>query len=178
MKSKIRQMVADTVDSKPYNQCITCTRLGKTCGGANFLSMQIIRMGEWARIRKEYLGWTNEYIATETGISQTTIAKFLSGNIEDLKVSTAQTILGFLSCNFNGSMPCYDFNSPDMIETHTPISAQKIQHLEKEIASLEKQLLEAKEEAQRKIDYLKAENMRKDALLEKKDLLIEKLAIK
>ena len=78
MKSKIKQLVADTKDSKPYNQCITCGHFGTTCGGANFLSMPIYRMGEWARIRKEYLGWTNEYIAEQTGVSLGTVTRFAS----------------------------------------------------------------------------------------------------
>ena len=178
MKSKIKQLVSETKDSKPYNQCITCGHFGKTCGGANFLSMHVKRMGEWARIRKEYLGWTNEYIANETGVSEGTIARFLAGHLDEIKVTTAQAILGFLSNDFCGSMPCYDFNS---VETSSPVSDLKIQHYEKQIASLEKQIVDLIGENQKNIDFLKAELekrtlslMRKDEIIEKKDAIIEK----
>ena len=171
MKSKIKQLVTETRDTKPYNQCITCAHFGKTCGGANFLSMNIHRMGEWARIRKEYLGWTNEYIATETGVSLTTVANFLAGHMEDIKLTTAQAILGFLSNDFAGAMPCYDMNSPETETSVSPLTFQKMQQLEREVARLEQQLTDAKAEEARKIEYLRAE-------IEKRDSLISKLVSK
>lgn len=178
MKSKIKQLVTETIDTKPYNQCITCAHFGKTCGGANFLSMNIHRMGEWARIRKEYLGWTNEYIATETGVSLTTVANFLAGHMEDIKLTTAQAILGFLSNDFAGSMPCYDMNSPETETSVSPLTFQKMQQLERENARLERELIETKEDSRRKLIYLKDAIVQKDALIEKKDALIEKLTNK
>ena len=164
MKSKIKQLVADTKDSKPYNQCITCGHFGTTCGGANFLSMPIYRMGEWARIRKEYLGWTNEYIADQTGVSLGTVTRFLAGHTDDIKLTTVQAIIGLLSKDFCGSMPCYDFNS---VEASSPIAELKIQYYERAISQLKEQLAEAKDEAQKKIDYLRADIAKKDALIEK-----------
>ena len=181
MKSKIKQLVSETKDSKPYNQCITCAHFGKTCGGANFLSMNIKRMGEWARIRKEYLGWNNEYIATETGVSVTTVARFLAGHIEELKVTTAQAILGFLSNDFCGSMPCYDMNSVEPADAPHPVTAHKLQQYEKDIQRLENQIVDLICENQKKIDFLKSELekrtlslMKRDEIIEKKDAIIEK----
>ena len=181
MKSKIKQLISDTKDFKPYNQCITCENFGKTCGGANFLSMHIKRMGEWARIRKEYLGLTNENIAQATGVSVATVARFLAGTIEELKVTTAQAILGFLSNDFCGSMPCYAINSIEPIETTSPVTSQKIQQYEKDIQRLENQIVDLVCENQKKIDFLRAELekrtlslMKKDEIIEKKDAIIEK----
>lgn len=146
-------------EEKPYNRCIDCMHIGNLCDGPNFLAMDPNRIAEWARLRKDYLHfkdpkWTNEYIASKTGYSYTTVSKFMAGRIEDLKVSTASAILRVLVNGTWGQYPC--------------VLASGELDYEPECDHL-RELLDAE---QRKVQFLKEQVILKDniiaALIEKK----------
>ena len=96
---------------KPYNRCIDCEHIGQKCDGPDFLAMEMPRLCEWARLRKDFLHkqdhkWTNSYIAQQADMSLTTVNRFFSGDLEDLKFSTAARILRILINGTWGQYPC------------------------------------------------------------------------
>lgn len=96
---------------KPYNRCIDCEYIGQKCDGPDFLAMDIHRLCEWSRLRKDYLHrrdakWTNAHIAERADMSLTTVNRFFAGDIEDLKFSTAARILRVLVNGTWGQYPC------------------------------------------------------------------------
>lgn len=98
-------------EAKAYNTCIDCTQFGKFCDGPNFLTMDMNRLCEWSRLRKDYLHgldskWTNSYISEQSGISKVTIDRFLSGKVDDLKFSTISSIIRVLVDGTWGQYPC------------------------------------------------------------------------
>lgn len=98
-------------EEKPYDRCLSCAYIGKQCDGPNFLAMDMPRLCEWCRLRKEYLHrkdakWTNAFIAEESGLSKVSIDRFLSGNVEDIKMSTVSRILKILINGTWGQYPC------------------------------------------------------------------------
>ena len=98
-------------EDKPYNACLNCAFIGKRCDGPNFLAMDIPRLAEWCRLRKEYLyghdpKWTNAYIADKAMVSKASIDKFFSGKSEDIKATTLSLILRVLVNGSWGEYPC------------------------------------------------------------------------
>lgn len=98
-------------EDKPYNRCIDCIYIGVRCDGPNFLAMDIARLSEWARLRKDFLHrkdpkWTNEYIAKLADVSYTTVSRFMVGDLDDIKFSTAAAIIHVLINGTWGQYPC------------------------------------------------------------------------
>jgi len=139
-------------EEKPYNRCITCDHIGLNCDGPNFLAMDIPRLSEWCRLRKEYLHrqdpkWTNAFIAEQAKMSKVSVDRFLSGNAEDIKTSTVTAILKVLVDGSWGQYPCAwassgkdDPHECDRLKEKLEEKREKIVHLEKEIEHLEEQL--------------------------------------
>ena len=140
-------------EEKPYNQCLDCIYIGKKCDGPNFLAMDIKRLSEWARLRKNYmhskdLKWTNEHIANLSGLSLTTVSRFLSGDLEDIKLSTAAAIVRVLVNGTWGQYPCTmaageddDIDKDHLVEQLHAEKA-KTEYLKKQVEFKEKQMLE------------------------------------
>ena len=178
MKNKVRQFAVAYPELAELALCITCDDLGVTCKGSSLSAMTVEQRSVWCRLRKEFLGLTNEDISQGTKISIKTVANFHAGNVDDVKLTTSHTIMSFLCNGFGGVCPCLKQMITDSVDAPHPVNAHKIQQLEKENARLEKQLEEMKADAQTKLQFLKEALDRKDAIIEKKDALIEKLVSK
>ena len=98
------------VEEKPYNACLDCANLGKTCDGPNFLAMTIDRWVEWCRLRKIYIGMTNQQLAELSGVAVPSIERILSGKTKDPMLSTVQHITKALVNGSWGQYPCADPN--------------------------------------------------------------------
>lgn len=107
---------------------------------------------EWSRLRKNYLHskelkWTNEYIANLSGLSLTTVSRFLSGDLEDIKLSTAAAIVRVLVNGTWGQYPCAmaagedDIDKDHLVEQLNAEKA-KTEYLKKQVEFKEKQMLE------------------------------------
>jgi hypothetical protein len=181
LKTKVRQFALAYPDLAQLGLCITCEDLGNSCKGSSLSAMTVEQRSAWCRLRKEYLGITNEQISQGTKISIKTVANFLAGNVDDVKLTTSHTIMTYLCNGFQGVCPCLKQMINDTADTPHPVNAHKLQQYEKDIQRLEKQLVDVICENQKKIDFLKAELekrtlslMRKDEIIEKKDAIIEK----
>lgn len=163
-------------EEKPYNRCIDCIHIGVRCDGPDFLAMEIPRLCEWARLRKDYLHrkdakWTNAYIAEESKISKTTVDRFFTGKLEDLNFTTAARIIRILVNGTWGQYPCSMaaiaeqeqeyIDNPAIVE-----QCRQLQTALDNISAEHKAEIEAvRAKAQETIDLLKGGVAKRDELL-------------
>ena len=155
-------------EEKPYNSCIDCIHIGRNCDGPNFLAMEMTRLSEWCRLRKEYLHrsdpkWTNAYIAEQAGLSKVSVDRFLSGNADDLKISTTARILKVLVNGTWGQYPC----------SLADVADQSSEDLSAECARLKSELESAKSESQQKIAFLREQIEFKEKQMVAKDKILQ-----
>lgn len=132
-----------SLEEKPYNMCLDCRFIGKKCDGPNFLAMDTDRWCEWCKLRKEYLGWTNAYVAEQAGVSKISVDRVMSGNVKDLRISTMQAVTKALVNGSWGQYPCAmaDMSAPETVYTDNPELLSKCETLQ---AALDKQAAEHK----------------------------------
>lgn len=175
-------------EEKPYNTCLNCIHIGKKCDGPNFLAMDTERWCEWCRLRKEYLRWTNAHVAELSGISKISVDRIMSGNIDDLRLSTMRAITKVLVNGSWGQYPCVfaSLSEPQTVYLDSPALMEKAEKAARECerlqAVLEKlteehraSLADAHSADQRKIDFLKEQVRIKDEQLSAKDRQIAEL---
>lgn len=163
-----------TLEEKPYNMCVNCAHIGKRCDGPNFLAMEMPRLCEWCRLRKNHLHnldpkWTNAYIAEQASISKVSVDRFLSGNIDDIKTSTIARILKVLVNGSWGQYPCtMAAEEKTPIYVDNPTLVERCEHLQADLAAV-------RADDREKIDFLKEQLAGKDKLLrERYDFLKRK----
>lgn len=150
-----------------FNRCIKCERIGQDCV-PNLLSLPWVDLLAWWKERQKFLGWTNQTLSEESGIPVGTINRIKAGE-DDARYSTMRSIIHALLGGYSVEFPCQKKLDQEFANIET---------LEKrcaELASLNEgfnaKLQEVKDEAQKKIDYLRTENDRKAKIIEK---LLEK----
>ena len=77
-------------------KCITCEKLGVSCGGPNFLLMTSQEVAEWCKERKKYLKITRDKLKDLTGVPLGTLNRFFSGNNSYFYFDTACKIIKVL----------------------------------------------------------------------------------
>lgn len=89
-----------------YDRCLACQYLGNGCDGPRTTSMTAERWCQWCRALKELRGYTNAYIASSTGLSETTIERIMAGKAsQDIMRFTAGKLEDFL-IGSSGQWPC------------------------------------------------------------------------
>lgn len=163
-----------TLEEKPYNRCITCSSIGIHCDGPNFLAMEMPRLSEWCRLRKDYLHslapkWTNAYIAEQAGVSKVSIDRFLSGNVEDIKISTVARILKVLVNGSWGQYPCaMAADEKEPVYMDNPMLVERCERLQADLEAV-------RADDRQKVDFLKDQlKFNEDQLAEKDKLLRER----
>lgn len=144
MKNNVIEIVKQKAEDKPYNKCITCPNLGIRCDGPNFLAMSGERWVEWCKLRKDFLGWSNQEVSELSGVSKTTVDRILSGHGGDIRNSTMEAITKALVNGTWGQFPCADPNPSG----NDPL-------LEKELEQLRRELEKSEDTSQKQTDYLK-----------------------
>jgi predicted transcriptional regulator len=146
-----------------FNRCIKCERIGQDCV-PNLLALPWADLLNWWKERQKYLGWTNQTLSEESGIPVGTINRIKAGE-DDARYSTMRSIIHALLGGYSVEFPCQKKLDQEFATIET---------LEKrcaELASVNEgfnaQLQEVKDEAQKKIDYLRLENDRKAKIIEK-----------
>lgn len=168
-----------TLEEKPYNRCINCESIGKKCDGPNFLAMTAERRSEWMRLRKEYLHslepdkWTSAYIAEAAGVSKVTVARALSGDMKDIRISTIENILRVLVNGSWGQYPCAMVSGQG---TDSPALLQRAEAAESECARLRAALDSMSQGRQSEIAEAHASDRAKiDHLIKETEFLEEQL---
>lgn len=165
-----------TLEEKPYNQCVKCVHIGQKCDGPNFLAMTTERWCEWCYLRKVFLGWSNARIAELAGVSKISVDRVMSGNVKDLRNTTQQAITKALVNGTWGQYPCT--MSAPLDSEHTD-STELLARCERLQSALDSIAAEHREEVanlraddQRKIDFLRDQVKFKEKQMDAKDKLL------
>lgn len=161
----------ETLEEKPYNICVSCTRLGETCDGPNFLAMSVDRWCEWCHLRRDFLKWKNQTIADKSGISKISVDRIMAGDVKDLRITTMQAVTRALVDGVWGHAPCVLVTETEKeIYVDNPVIVAQCQHLQNTIDSLsanhQTELAAVRAEAQEKIDFLRDQIAIKDKQIE------------
>ena len=157
----------ETLEEKPYNICVSCTRLGETCDGPNFLAMSVDRWCEWCHLRRDFLKWKNQTIADKSGISKISIDRIMAGDVKDLRITTMQAVTRALVDGVWGHAPCVLVTETEKeIYVDNPAIIAQCQHLQNTLEHLSEdyksELATVRAEAQQKIDFLRDQIAIKD----------------
>lgn len=168
----------ETLEDKPYNICISCSRIGQTCDGPNFLAMTVERWCEWCHLRRDYLGWKNQIIAEKAGVSKISVDRIMSGDAKDLRITTMQAVTKALVNGTWGQSPCVLVTETEKeIYVDNPVIIAQCQQLQNTLDTLseeyKKELASVREEAQKKIDFLRDQVTIKDKQIEWMHSLIQ-----
>ena len=161
----------ETLEEKPYNICISCPKIGQTCDGPNFLAMSVERWCEWCHLRRDYLKWKNQTIADKSGVSKMSVDRIMSGDVKDLRITTMQAVTRALVNGAWGQSPCVLVTETEKeIQVDNPVIVAQCQHLQNTLDTLtedyKKGLAFIREEAQKKIDFLREQVAIKDKQIE------------
>ena len=157
----------ETLEEKPYNICISCSKLGQSCDGPNFLAMSVERWCEWCHLRRDHLNWKNQTIADKAGLSKISIDRIMAGDVKDLRISTMQAVTKALVNGSWGQSPCVLVTETEKeIDVDNPVIVAQCQQIQNTLDALSVQYSEEvaaiRAEAQRKIDFLREQVAIKD----------------
>lgn len=162
----------ETLEEKPYNICISCSKIGQGCDGPNFLAMSVERWCEWCHLRRDHLKWKNQTIADKAGISKVSVDRIMAGDVKDLRITTMQAVTRALVNGSWGQSPCVlvTAESEKEIFADNPVLVAQCQQLQNSLDTLSAQYSEEqitiRAEAQKKIDFLRAQVEIKDRHIE------------
>lgn len=161
----------ETLEEKPYNICVSCPHIGQRCDGPNFLAMSVERWCEWCHLRRDYLKWKNATIAERAGISKISIDRIMAGDMKDLRITTMQAVTRALVNGSWGQSPCVLVAETEKeIYVDNPVIIAQCQHLQNSLDTLSEEykteLAFAREDAQKKIDFLREQIAIKDKQIE------------
>lgn len=168
----------ETLEEKPYNICISCSKLGQSCDGPNFLAMSVERWCEWCHLRRDHLKWKNQTIADKAGVSKVSIDRIMAGDVKDLRITTMQAVTRALVNGSWGQSPCVLVTESEKeIYVDNPVIIAQCQHLQNTLDALTEEYKSARasyrDEAQRKIDFLREQVAIKDKHIELLHSLIQ-----
>ena len=160
-----------TLEEKPYNICISCSKLGQSCDGPNFLAMTVERWCEWCHLRRDHLKWKNQNIADKAGVSKVSVDRIMAGDVKDLRITTMQAVTRALVNGVWGHSPCVLVTETEKeIYVDNPVIIAQCQHLQNTMDTLsaeyKTELAFVREEARKKIDFLREQVAIKDKHIE------------
>ena len=171
MRGNVMPFSPQTLEEKPYNICISCPKIGQSCDGPNFLAMSVERWCEWCRFRKEYLGWKNGTLAEKAGVAKISVDRIMKGDVKDLRITTMQAVTKALVNGSWGQSPCVLVaESEKQTYADNPVIIAQCTHLQntldRTITDHKQEIATIREEAQRKIDFLRDQVTQKDKQLD------------
>lgn len=161
----------ETLEEKPHNICISCSRIGQTCDGPNFLAMPVERWCEWCRLRRDFLNWKNSTLAEKSGVSKISVDRIMSGDVKDLRITTMQAVTKALVNGTWGQSPCVLVTETEKeIYVDNPVIIAQCQNLQNTLDNLsaeyKAEVVAIRAEAQKKIDFLRDQIAVKDKQIE------------
>lgn len=160
-----------SLEENPYIICVSCTKIGQTCDGPNFLAMTVDQFCSWCKVRRDYLGWKNGYVAEKAGVSKMSVDRVMAGDSKDLRITTMQAIARALVNGIWGKSPCVLVNESEKeVYVDNPVIIAHCQHLQNSLDKLSEdyraELAYVREEAQNKINFLREQVAIKDRHIE------------
>ena len=155
-----------SLEKNPYIVCVSCAKIGKTCDGPNFLAMTVDQFCTWCKVRKDYLGWKNGYIAEKACVSKMSVERVMAGDSKDLRITTMQAIARVLVNGVWGQSPCVLVNESEEVYRDNPAIVAQCQHLQntldKLVGEYQAEAKAIRSELQEKIQFLKEQIAIKD----------------
>ena len=74
-------------------KCVSCERLGKSCGGPDFYLLSPSELTEWCKARKIYMGLSNAKVSELSGVPRGTVDSFFASARPDFRYDTIRNIL-------------------------------------------------------------------------------------
>ena len=169
----------ETLEEKPHNICISCSRIGQSCDGPNFLAMPVERWCEWCHLRRDFLGWRNSTIAEKAGVSKISVDRIMSRDVKDLRITTMQAVTKALVNGSWGQSPCVLVTESEKeIYVDNPVIIAQCQHLQNTLdnlsASYSTELAAIREEAQKAQTFLLKQIVLKDKQIEWMQSMIQR----
>lgn len=159
----LRQAIAEADPDKPYDICLNCSFLQKSCDGPNMLAMDYPRWVEWANSRAKQLHLTRAQIAEQSNLPKSTLDSILSGRTQDIRASTMRSITKVLVGDCWGQYPCHI--AAMLIEDEGVRVDDQILTLQNQLAAereksarLAQELEAARSEGRLKADFLRAQD--------------------
>lgn len=161
----------EVTPDKPFNKCFLCPSFRNGCSGPNLMEMEFPRACEFLQLVRIFLKLSYQQTADGSGVSLSTTKRLLTGKLEDPSYYTMRAVCHFLVGDPNGKSPC---SIPDMApdREHDQRLDDAMLELERALADnkdyrealdrihdsykLEMQII--RDEAQKKIDYLRSQN--------------------
>ena len=140
-----------------YEKCATCTKIGISCRGPKFVSMQPNELLTLCKARKAYLGLTNQQIADRANMSKGTVDGLFAAVHTDFRYGTIQPVLDVLFGGDVSGNPCPE-----------PEADERARY-EEQIAQYERTM----QEAEKKIAFLKDQVRFKEDQMHEKDTLLK-----
>lgn len=161
----------ETLEEKPYNICISCPKIGQSCDGPNFLAMTVERWCEWCHLRRDHLKWKNQTVADKAGVSKVSIDRIMAGDAKDIRITTMQAVTKALVNGAWGQSPCVLVTENEKeIYVDNPVIVAQCQNLQNTLDTLtedyQTELAYVREEARKKIDFLREQVAIKDKHIE------------
>jgi transcriptional regulator with XRE-family HTH domain len=179
MRGYVMPFSPETLEEKPYNICISCPYIGQTCDGPNFLAMPIERFCEWCKLRRDYLGWKNQFVADKAGVSKISVDRIMAGDSKDLRITTMQAVARALVNGVWGHSPCVLVAETEKeIQVDNPVIVAQCQHLQNTLDTLtaeyKTELAFTRAEAQKKVDFLLEQVNIKDKQIDMLHMIISR----
>ena len=133
--------------------------------------MSVERWCEWCKLRRDFLGWKNQTIADKAKVSKVSVDRIMAGDVKDLRITTMQAVTKALVNGTWGQSPCVLVTEAEEdIYKDNPVILAQCKQLQNAIDSLSdecrKELTCIREEAERKIEFLKRQIEIKDKHIE------------
>jgi transcriptional regulator with XRE-family HTH domain len=133
--------------------------------------MTVERWCEWCHLRRDHLKWKNQTIADKAGVSKVSIDRIMAGDAKDIRITTMQAVTKALVNGVWGQSPCVLVTESEKeIYVDNPVIIAQCQNLQNTLDTLtedyQTELAYVREEAQRKIDFLRDQIAIKDKHIE------------
>lgn len=157
-------------------QCVNCPKLGISCDGPRFFSMQPQELISWCKERKKYLRYTNAKLAEISNTPPGTIDSLFANMHVDFKFGTIRLILqALVGADWSG-LPCSCVPSSNeeinalreqvrQLENGLQRRDDKIQHYADENKFLKERIADESKSHQANHDFMREQLHRKDRII-------------
>jgi hypothetical protein len=133
--------------------------------------MSVDRWCEWCHLRRDFLNWRNSTIAEKSGVSKISVDRIMAGDVKDLRITTMQAVTKALVNGTWGQSRCVLVTETEKeIYVDNPVIIAQCQHLQNTLDALsaehKAEAIAIREEAQKKIDFLRDQIAIKDKQIE------------
>jgi hypothetical protein len=117
------------------------------------------------------LGWKNQLVADKAGVSKISVERIMAGDSKDLRITTMQAVAKALVNGVWGQSPCVLVTETvKEIRVDNPVIVAQCQHLQNTLDTIteeyKRDLAFIRDEAQKKIDFLREQVAIKDKQIE------------